>query len=213
MLNIYQYISIPLGYLLGSIPAAFIIGKLIGKFDLRTEESDGKISAAAIYRRLKLIPFLLVVIIDVGKGLASILLASFLSDHSWIIILLTGFATVMGHNWSIFLKFKGGLGATVTWGVLGGVALYQLLIAFIPTLIYIIITKKSGISTAVGIISLSIVLLIQKILAVQNIIPWDIPVYLIVFPGLLIMFMVIKQHQVNRKKNRTCKVDDNLSKS
>jgi glycerol-3-phosphate acyltransferase PlsY len=198
-INILQYLFIPLGYLAGSIPTAFIIGKLIGKFDLRTE-GDGKVSAAAIYRRLKIIPFLIVVVIDVLKGFLVIILASYVTDQNWLIIMLTGIAAVAGHNWPVFLGFKGGLGATVMWGVLGGAVLFQLFIAFIPTITHVLLTKKSSISTAIGILSLSLVLLIQKILAIQGIIPWDIPWFLIPFPIILVMLMILKHFQITRAK-------------
>jgi len=143
------------------------------------------------------------VVIDVCKGLGIVILVTWLTGQNWIIILLTGFATVAGHNWPVFLRFKGGLGATVIWGVLGGTVLFQLLIAFIPTIIYILITRKSSISTAIGIISLFLVLLVQKLLAINNLIPWDIPWYVIPFPVLVIMLMVLKHYQISRGKKQS----------
>jgi len=192
--DILQYYPVILGYLIGSIPTAYIVARILGKMDLRVE-GDGKVSAAAVYRRFGRKPFLLVVVIDVCKGLIAVVLASLLSDHSWPVQLLSGFAAVLGHNWPVFLGFKGGLGATVMWGVLGGATLFQLLLAFIPTIIYIVITKKSGASTAVGVITLSIILIVQKLLAVQNIIPWDVPWYLFLFPIALVLLMVLKRIQ------------------
>jgi len=198
-INILQYLFIPLGYLMGSIPTAFILGKLVGKFDLRTE-GDGKVSAAAIYRRLKIVPFLVVVVIDVLKGFLVVILAGYATDQNWLIIMLTGIAAVAGHNWPVFLGFKGGLGATVMWGVLGGAVMFQLFIAFIPAIIHLLITKKSSISTAIGILSLSLVLLIQKILAMQTIIPWDIPGFRIPFPIVLVMLLISKHFQISKAK-------------
>lgn len=196
-MNLLPYLVIPLGYLLGSVPSSFIIGKLIGKIDIRSE-GDGRISAAVIHRRLGLFPFLFVVAIDVSKGIFSIYLANIISDGNWIIVMLTGFAAVAGHNWPIFLKFKGGLGATVTWGVLAAIGFLQLLIAFIPGLIFMLKTKKSGTATGIIIISLIVVLLIQKILYIQGIIEWDIPCYFIPYPLFLIVFMVIKHYQIKK---------------
>jgi acyl phosphate:glycerol-3-phosphate acyltransferase len=192
--DILQYYPVILGYLIGSFPTAYIVARLKGKVDLRIE-GDGKVSAAAVYRRFGRKPFLLVVAIDVCKGLIAVVLASFLNNHSWEMQLLAGFAAVLGHNWPVFLGFKGGLGATVMWGVLGGATLFQLLLSFIPTLIYIVITRKSGASTAIGVITLAIILAIQKVLAVQNMIPWDIPWYLPLFPIALALLMVLKRIQ------------------
>jgi glycerol-3-phosphate acyltransferase PlsY len=192
--DILQYYPVILGYLIGSIPTAYLVARIKGNVDLRAE-GDGKVSAAAVYRRFGRKLFLLVVVIDVLKGLIAVVGGSLLSDHSWPIQLMTGFAAVAGHNWPVYLGFKGGLGATVMWGVLGGAVLFQMLLGFIPTLIFIIVTKKSGTSTAIGVISLSIILLIQKILAVMNIIPWDIPWYLILFPYAVVALMVLKRIQ------------------
>lgn len=196
-MNLCQYFSIPLGYLLGSIPAAFIIGKLIGKTDIRSE-GDGKISASAINRRLGLLPFLLVVGIDVGKGLLTIYLAEIISNDNRIIVMLAGLAAVVGHNWPLFLKFKGGLGATVTWGVLAAMAFLQLIVAFIPGLLYMFKTKKSGRATGIIIAVLTLIFIVQKILYIRGLITWDTPYYLIPYPLIIIIFMVIKRCQTKK---------------
>lgn len=194
------YLIIPLGYLLGSVPAAYLVGKYMGKFDVR-EEGDGRVSAAAIHRRMGKWPFLLVVCFDVGKG---IFIAAFTSaiTGSLTLVLLAGLATVIGHIWPVFLKFKGGLGATVIYGVLGGMIILQLLMAFIPGLILLFATKKSGLSTAVIIVSLSLILLVQYL---TN---WQIPFYtvtpsLIVYPIILILFMLLKRLQISKNGNST----------
>lgn len=103
-------LSIPLAYLLGSISSTYIVGRLVGNVDMRTED-DGRISAAAMYRRFGLIPFLVVVIMDMGMAALAVIIAKMLTE-SLEIVLVAGFATVVGHNWSVFLRFKGGLGAT-----------------------------------------------------------------------------------------------------
>lgn len=198
--NLHQLLAIPMGYILGSIPFAFIVGKFFGKLDLRIE-GDGKVSAAAVYRRIGFWAFLMVVILDVGKGIGSILITRIITDN-WLIIFLTGIATVAGHNWPIFLKFKGGLGATAIYGVLAGVGIYQLLIAFIPGLICVITTKKSGLSTAIIIIFLTIVYMIQVILYYQGMIEWFVPLYIIFLPIALSLLMILKRWQI-RKSNYT----------
>jgi glycerol-3-phosphate acyltransferase PlsY len=198
--NFLPYLTIPLGYILGSIPAAYLVGKYIGKFDLR-DEGDGRVSAAAIYRRLGRWPFLLVVCFDVGKGL---FVAAFTGavTGSLILVVLAGLATVIGHNWPVFLRFKGGLGATAIYGVLGGTIIIQLLIAFIPGLIALFITKKSGLSTGIIIISLTLILLIQYILNWQ--LPfYNVTPYLIAFPFVLFLLMLLKRRQIAGNSNST----------
>jgi glycerol-3-phosphate acyltransferase PlsY len=184
-----ETIAVVLGYLLGSIPSAYIIGRLMGKIDVR-QEGDGRISASAVHKRLGVVPFVLVVIMDVGEGALAVLIAQLLTD-SLIVVLITGFVAVAGHNWSVFLKFKGGLGATTTYGVLVCLVWWQFLAVAAVAFILFLIIRKSGLSTAVLIIGLSIVLLAQNLL--QN-----KPLILVIYPIILILLMVLKRFQIGR---------------
>ena len=188
---INEVIAIILGYIIGSIPSAYIIGRLMGKIDVR-QEGDGRISAAAVHRKLGVVPFVLVVIMDVGAGVLAVLIAKMLTE-SLIAVLIAGFASVVGHNWSVFLKFKGGLGATTIYGVLVSLVWWQLLataaIAFI--LFLIMKRKKSGLSTAILIIGLSVILLAQYLFQ-------GMPFILVIYPFILILLMVLKRFQVSR---------------
>jgi acyl phosphate:glycerol-3-phosphate acyltransferase len=197
--NYYYYLVIPLGYLLGSIPGSILVSKLSKKYDIRSEK-DGKVSAAALYRNLGIVPFFVAVNFDVLKGILAITIARFLTQNnpfSLEIMLATGLAAVAAHNWSPFLKFKGGLGATVTLGVLGAIAPYQTLLSFVPGLLFASITRKTGLATAIIVISLPAIFLIQKLTGWQ-LPPSDPPVYLILYPFVIILLMVFKKWQVNR---------------
>jgi glycerol-3-phosphate acyltransferase PlsY len=177
--------AVVLGYLIGSIPSAYIVGRLMGKIDMR-QEGDGRISASAVHKRLGVIPYLLVVVMDVGEGALSIFVATMLTEYQ-LAILLAGFAAVVGHNWSVFLKFKGGLGATTIYGVLVYLAWWQVLTAAAIAFALFLIIRKSGLSTAVLIIIVSIILFIQKS-----------PLIVVVYPFTLILLMVLKRFQVSR---------------
>jgi glycerol-3-phosphate acyltransferase PlsY len=179
--------AVVLGYLLGSFPSAFIIARLIGKIDIRSEP-DGRISAAVVHRKLGLIPFLLVVVLDVGKGALSVICARLLSD-SLPIMLASGFMAVAGHNWPVFLKFRGGLGATVTYGVLVATVWWQTLIAVAVGGILYYTIKKSGLSTAILIALITGMLLAQYLLGQGSLI-------LVIYPLILILLMIIKRYQI-----------------
>jgi len=113
--------------------------------------------------------------------------------ESLIVVLIAGFAAVVGHNWSVFLKFKGGLGATTIYGVLVTLVWWQLLVVAAAAFILFLIMKrkKSGLSTAVLIIALSIVLFVQYLF--QN-----TPLILVIYPLVLIMLMLLKRFQISR---------------
>jgi glycerol-3-phosphate acyltransferase PlsY len=176
-----------LGYLLGSIPSAYIVGRLIGEIDLRNH-ADGRISASVINKRLGILPFLLVVVMDVGKGALAVVIAG-LVTHSLVVVLISGFTSVAGHNWSVFLKFKGGLGATVTYGVLVAIVWWQMLVAAAVGGILYFTLHKSGLSTVVVIAVISIILLVQYFLGSG-------PLILVPYPIVLIILMLLKRFQI-----------------
>lgn len=181
----YSFLAVPLGYLLGSISSAYIVGRLAGDLDMRTE-GDGRISAAAVYRRLGLIPYSTVVLTDMGLGALSIFLARLLTD-SLTIILLAGFAEVVGHNWSVFLRFKGGLGATAIGGVLASLVFWQFLFGLAVAGLVLLATRRPGLSTAVCIMVISSLLLILRM-----------PTMLAIYPLVLLGLMFLKRAQVSR---------------
>jgi glycerol-3-phosphate acyltransferase PlsY len=189
---INETIAVVLGYVIGSIPSAYIIGRLIGKIDLR-REGDGRISAAAVHRSLGLVPFLLVVVMDVGEGALAVVIAGMLTD-SLIAVMIAGFAAVIGHNWSVFLKFKGGLGATTTYGALLALVWWQTLIAAAAAgVFYFFNRKKSGLGTAILISLITLILLAQYLFQKE-------PLILAVYPVILILLMILKRFQVSRTR-------------
>ncbi len=115
-------------YLLGSLPTGFLLGKAKG-IDIRTIGS-GNIGATNVFRALGKTAGLLVLLVDAAKGfLACWLLAaaaaSFLHAHpdsagvsrEWLAI-VAGVSAILGHNYTCWLRFKGGKGVATTAGVL-----------------------------------------------------------------------------------------------
>jgi len=141
-------LAVGVAYLLGSIPSAYLIGRWLKGLDLR-EAGDGRMGAALTYRRVGLTGSIIVAIMDVGKGLAAVLIAKMLGLPLAVVV-VAGLAVVVGHNWSLFLQFKGGKGALATYGVLLALMFWQLLAAMAVAGIVLLITNnKTGFSTAV----------------------------------------------------------------
>jgi len=134
-------------YLLGSIPSGYIVGRLLKGLDM-IEVGDGRIGMANTYRRVGLLGAVIVGVMDVGKGAAAVLLAQKLGFPLYI-VLLAGLAVVFGHNWSIFLRFKGGKGALTTYGVLVSLMFWQFFIALALAGVLYFISHRSGMSTGV----------------------------------------------------------------
>jgi acyl phosphate:glycerol-3-phosphate acyltransferase len=119
--------GIIVSYLIGSIPTAYIFGRLLKGIDIRNFGS-GNVGATNALRVLGKKAGITVLIIDVLKGLISVLLVSrfmlpetkFLSNEA--VLMLSGISCICGHNWTIFLRFKGGKGIATSLGVLLGLS-------------------------------------------------------------------------------------------
>lgn len=105
-----------IGYLLGSIPFAYIIVRLKKGIDIR-QKGSGNVGALAAWREVGPGFGIIALASDVGKGVLAVYVARWLGlDLLWICV--AGFAAVAGHNWPVFLKFRGGKGAATIMGVL-----------------------------------------------------------------------------------------------
>ncbi len=109
--------AIIIGYLLGSIPSAYIATRLATGKDIR-QLGGGNVGGFNVHREVGVWPAFAVGIVDLGKGAAAVAIAYWLLDLSPVFVLLTGLAAVIGHNWMVWLKFSGGKGMGVTIGVL-----------------------------------------------------------------------------------------------
>ena len=106
------------GYLLGSIPVGYLVGKIHG-VDVRRVGS-GRTGGTNVLRAAGLIPSAITMLGDALKGLAAVGLARLLIGPE-LSAVIAGAATVMGHNWSIFLGFKGGAGGITAASALAAI--------------------------------------------------------------------------------------------
>ena len=120
-------ILIPVGYLLGAIPFGLIVGKTKG-IDVR-KAGSGNIGATNVGRLLGRKFFFIVFLLDLLKSFLPMMIASHFvhqvaeGERDWRIYLLwmlIGFAAVLGHMFSIFLRFKGGKGVATSAGLILG---------------------------------------------------------------------------------------------
>ncbi len=117
------FLGLMCSYLLGSIPTAYIFGKFFKGIDIR-QHGSGNVGATNAFRILGKRIGSAVLVIDILKGVLAIVLVGdvFCFDKVFLRILL-GVMVVVGHNWTIFLHFKGGKGIATSLGVLIGLAI------------------------------------------------------------------------------------------
>ena len=113
--------AVAIAYIVGSIPSAYVAGRLLMGRDIR-EEGDQNPGAENAFRSIGPKAGIAVGVVDLGKGVVAIFIAKVLTG-SMGAEMAAGAAAVMGHNWPIFLQLRGGRGAATTVGVF---------IAFVP---------------------------------------------------------------------------------
>ncbi|MFH1505210.1 MAG: glycerol-3-phosphate 1-O-acyltransferase PlsY [Candidatus Omnitrophota bacterium] len=137
-----KLILLTVSYLLGSIPFGFLITYGVKGVDIRNFGS-GNIGATNVVRVVSKPWGILVFLLDFLKGLAGPCLTVYLLGSSAsLIIILSAIFVVCGHNWTIFLKFKGGKGVAASLGAITGLAFIfsQLWIAlFVSLIIWVVV--------------------------------------------------------------------------
>ena len=185
-------ISSLIGYLLGSISTSILVGKLIGKIDIR-EHGSGNAGATNTLRVLGKKAAIFVVLGDALKGalsigIAKIICVSFSVDNN-LPLYFAGFFAVIGHNFPLYFGFKGGKGVltsiitilTLDWKI--G------LIALIFALLIMATTQYVSLGSCLGAILVMILALVLR---------WD-DVYFIIL-CLVLGILVIVKHKSNIKR-------------
>jgi len=177
----YWIIAIVISYLIGSIPFGFIMGKMRG-VDIRQHGSKN-IGATNVGRVLGKKLGSLCLILDMAKGGLPVLIAGILRDafgtpihametNTMLLWLCVGIAAVLGHMYSVFLRFGGGKGVATGFGSL--VFMWPLLTvpALISVVVWIVTVKVSryvSIASILGVFSLPIVCVIRAVFFMENV--------------------------------------------
>ena len=124
---LFVIFSVILAYLMGSLPTAFIFGKILKGIDIR-QHGSGNVGATNVMRVIGRGPGIAVFVIDSSKGFFAVTLLpvlvnrcfpSDLFENSAFYLFLAA-SVVAGHVWTCFLGFKGGKGVATTAGVMLG---------------------------------------------------------------------------------------------
>lgn len=144
--------AILLAYVLGSVPTGLWLGLWLRKVDIR-EHGSRNIGATNTLRVLGKKLGALALLGDMAKGVVSVLLIARLSDWEYAPI-ACGLAAILGHTFSIFLKFKGGKGVATSAGTFFGLAPIPMAVAlavFIATFLLTRMVSAGSILAAIAI--------------------------------------------------------------
>jgi glycerol-3-phosphate acyltransferase PlsY len=132
-------LAIPIAaYFLGSIPFGVILARLFGGADVR-KAGSGNIGATNVVRVAGPLAGILTLFLDIAKGAGAVLLAERLADHSAAWMMIAAFAALVGHCFSVWLKFRGGKGVATAAGaflVLSPLACLAAVILFLLMVIF-----------------------------------------------------------------------------
>ena len=156
-----KYFLILLSYLMGSIPFGYLVGKYLKGIDIR-EYGSGNIGVANIFRIMGTKYALIVLIGDCLKGYIAVLIAKNIitAESEYWVLLIIGLFAIIGHNWSIFLNFKGGKGIATTYGVVLSFFPYIAIISAIIWSVIVLKTKFAALGSIISVFSMIILSLI-----------------------------------------------------
>ncbi len=192
-------IAIFASYFIGSIPTAYIFGRVLKGVDIRNFGS-GNVGATNALRVLGKPAGITVLIIDILKGFLVVVFAGNLLSTKVafmppeILRVILGLVAISGHNWTIFLRFKGGKGVATTFGVLAGLAVQSaglkliLALTIITWLVVFIIARIISVASVTSAIALPIYMLLFKQSGV------------LLFLSIVLCIFIILRHKSNIKR-------------
>ena len=187
-------------FLIGSIPFGLIISRYWLKLDIRNEGS-GNIGMTNVMRVGGKWPGILTFLLDFGKGTFAVLLAKIFFSNFELNVEeqlffqnLSAIFVVLGHVFSVFLRFKGGKGISTLFGVL---VILHFNIAVIAAVIWATIFKWKNISSLSGITMLS------SLPFLFILVPWiknESPIWTIFLLFLMLSLLLLFKHKDNFKR-------------
>ncbi len=180
---LYLLLWIAIGYLSGSIPTGYLIGRLKG-IDL-TKTGSGSTGATNVLRKLGRGPALATFLIDILKGFLPTYFAMKLQDCTFIVTIVAVFC-IIGHSKSVFLGFKGGKSSATGLGLLIALSWEVALITFLIWVIVVVVSKYSSLGSIISVPLAPVLLyLFHK------------PVLYIILTAFIAVYIVLIRHREN----------------
>lgn len=190
------FLAILISYLLGSIPVGYIVGQALKGIDVRRFGS-GNFGATNVFRVVSPAAGVVVLILDMLKGVIPVavigdfVLRGMPEADQILVRLILAVCAVCGHNWTVFLKFKGGKGVATSAGALLGLSFKIPQLGLIAGLclgvwvLVLLITGFVSLSSIVASISLPVFMLL-----------FNQPFKLLIF-GVALCLFVVYRHKSN----------------
>lgn len=174
-------VMIPIGYLLGSIPFGLIIGWISKRVDVR-DYGSGKTGMTNVLRTVGVKAAALSLVLDMGKSISAVALTRLFFDEPAAEV-AAAVAALIGHNWPVYVGFRGGRGTAAGLGGLLILSPWAGLLAALVGIITIAITRWVSLGSILGTIAGVTAL---AVLVVMGLAPFDY-VWYSVFGGLIVV--------------------------
>lgn len=143
-------------YLLGALPSGLVLVRMLAGVDIRAHGS-GNIGAANVYRVAGPAVAVLVLAVDMLKGFIAVLLARTAGlDAGWVVG--AGLLAIAGHNWSVFLRLRGGKGIATSFGVLLAISPIAAAVAAGIWIAAVAVTQYASVGSLLGVASVPLVM-------------------------------------------------------
>jgi glycerol-3-phosphate acyltransferase PlsY len=186
-LTVLSYLgAIAIGYLLGSFPSGYVVGRLRG-IDVR-QWGSGRIGGTNVLRSAGPWAAILVVLSDVAKGVLAVFVAKALVGSPSAEV-LAGLAAILGHDFSIFVTFSGGRGVATTLGALGALYLPASLTLALLALSVVAVSRYASLGSLTVATSMPFAMLYLVLFA-------DKPAWYLVY-GLAAGILIVGLHKGN----------------
>lgn len=152
-------VAIVLAYLIGSFPTGYIVGKL-RNIDI-TKEGSGNIGGTNALRVMGVGPGIAVAVTDFLKAAVPTYIALRVLELPLWQVMLVAAATIIGHNWSVYICFRGGKGIACTIGVTSVLFPQVLFMALVVAVGSIAITKYVSLGSLLLTSLMPVILLVQ----------------------------------------------------
>jgi len=158
MTLLHSLVFVLVAYLFGALPIGLLVGRMVKGIDVR-DYGSGNIGASNVWRTLGPLWGVVVFLADFCKGYFPALLAGRVHDVSPWLPVLVGLAAVLGHNFSPFLKFKGGKGVATSLGVVYGLSPVAAALGFALWGVCLLVTRYVSVSSMIAAVATSLLLI------------------------------------------------------
>lgn len=158
-------IAIVVGFMLGGLPFGYWIALVAGAGDIR-QRGSGNTGATNVWRVIGATAGSSTLILDIGKGVAAVLVASALSaspEYAEYLKVSAGLSSIAGHIFSPFLGFRGGKGVNTSLGVFATLLPQETAVALVAFLIVVASTRYISLGSVVAAIALFLAALVETL--------------------------------------------------